>query len=141
MENKHWNESEQPGLVVSTKLYFQDLFVGAKRMGRADFWWGMLGTTVFFGVLLGLLTWVMTLLPISDYYWSAVVGVALAISLGYYLIAIFNAAIRRLHDMNLKAWWMLLLIFTGLGLLVLVVMLTFPTREDGNKFNREVALP
>ncbi len=138
MENEIWNETGKPGLVASTKLFFSDLFVGAKRMGRADFWWGYLGTTIFFGILIALFTWIVTLLPIDDYYWTAVAGVALAISVGYYLIAIFNAAIRRLHDVNFTAWWMLLLLIPGFGYIALLVFMTLGQRNDGNRYGKTV---
>ncbi|AKP68043.1 DUF805 domain-containing protein [Companilactobacillus ginsenosidimutans] len=133
MEKEIWNESGKPGLVSSTKLFFKDLFVGAKRISRADFWWGYLGTTIFFAVLIALFVWTVTLMPISDYYWSAILGVAAAISFGYYLIAIYNAGIRRLHDVNLSAWWMLLLLLPGVGYLVLLVLCSLEQRVEGNR--------
>ncbi|MQS89166.1 DUF805 domain-containing protein [Companilactobacillus mishanensis] len=138
MENTIWNESNKPGIITSTKLYFNDLFVGAKRMSRADFWWGYLGTTIFFTVLLGLLALLETKLPVMDYYWSAVVGVAIAMSFAYYIIAIFTASIRRLHDVNLRAWWLLFYLIPGIGFIVWVVFMCLGQRNSSNRFDYNI---
>lgn len=140
MEKTNWNETNKPGLIASTRLFFQDLFVGAKRMGRADFWWGYLGTTIFFAVLIALLGWVVTLMPISEVYWSAVIGVAMAMAFGYYFIAIYNAAIRRLHDLNLRAWWMLWLVVPGVGYILLIVLMCLAQRGENNRFEKTLAV-
>lgn len=134
METEHSVKNDKPGLINSTKLFFRDLFVGATRMSRADFWWGYLGTTIITAVVLAILTGIMTILPVMDYYWSAVDGVAMAIVTGYYLIAIFNAAIRRLHDANFKAWWMLMLIVPILGYVGLVIFMCLSKRDEGNRY-------
>lgn len=138
MKEKVWNESIHPGIISSTKLYFHDLFVGAKRMSRADFWWGLLGTTIFFAILMGILSWIITILPVMDYYWSAVTGVALAISFGYYLIAIFTASIRRLHDRNMHGWWLLAWILPAVGEIIVIVLMCLPQKDDKNRFSRTI---
>lgn len=138
MKKEIWNESNKPGIIASAKLFSQDLFVGAKRTSRADFWWGYLGTTVFFAIIFAILLGIMRILPISDWYWSAVVGVALAMSIGYYLIAIYNAAIRRLHDINFKAWWMLLLVIPVLGCIALIVLLCLGQKNDANNYPKYI---
>ena len=135
MEKEIWNESQKPGLAASTKLYFQDMFVGAKRMSRADFWWGYLGSTLIAAVIMLFFAWVVTALPISDYYWSSVSGLAIAITFGFYLVALFNAMIRRLHDTNKSAWWMLFLLISGIGYIVLVVMACLRQVSDGNQYD------
>lgn len=134
MEKEKSIKSDKLGLINSTKLFFRDLFVGATRIKRADFWWGYLGTTIITAIALGLLTWIMTILPVMDYYWSAVDGVAMAIVAGYYLIAIFNAAIRRLHDANFRAWWMLMLIIPVLGYIGIVILMCLSERDEGNRY-------
>ncbi|KRL65854.1 DUF805 domain-containing protein [Companilactobacillus versmoldensis] len=140
MDKKIWNQSQKPGLINSTKLFFQDLFVGAKRVSRRDFWWGYLGTTIFFAILIGILVFLMKSMPLMTYYWSAVIGVAIAISFGYYLIAIYNAAIRRLHDINLKAWWMLLILVPFFGYIILLVMMSLGQRNANNRFEKELSV-
>lgn len=131
MENEINNETSNPSLIASTKLYFQDLFVGAKKMSRADFWWGYLGITILTIAIMAIFAGIIVILPISDYYWSAIAGVGFAITLGYYLIALFNAAIRRLHDTGKKAWWMLFLLLNVIGYIVLVVLLCQKSSPNG----------
>ncbi|WP_125591235.1 DUF805 domain-containing protein [Companilactobacillus jidongensis] len=139
MKNKSiWNESNQPNLINSTKLYFQDMFIGAKRMSRADFWWGLLGMTIIATVLIGLFGWLVTVMPINDFYWSAVWSIAMVMTLGYYLISIWTASIRRLHDRNLRGWWMLSIVLPGIGELIMVVLACLPQRNENNNWAKFV---
>jgi len=138
MNNQVWNESFHPGIISSTKLYFQDLFVGAKRMSRKDFWWGYLGMTIVAYVIVALLAFVITKMPINDYYWSSILGVALAMTLGYYWISVFTAMLRRLHDRNLHGWWILVSLIPIVGSIVMLVLLCLPQRDIGNNWPKEV---
>lgn len=139
MKNKNiWNESNKPNLINSTKLYFQDMFVGAKRMSRADFWWGLLGMTIVAVVLIGLFGWLVTVMSINDFYWSAVWSIAMVMTLGYYLISIWNAVIRRLHDRNLRGWWMLSIVLPGIGELIMIVLACLPQRDENNNWAKFV---
>lgn len=138
MKEHVWNESFHPGIISSTKLYFQDLFVGAKRMSRKDFWWGFLGMTIVSGIIMGILAFVITKMPITDFYWSSIVGVALAITFGYYMISIFTAVIRRLHDRKMHGWWLLLPIIPFLGDIALLVLLCLPQKDLGNSWPKNI---
>ncbi|WP_119317183.1 DUF805 domain-containing protein [Companilactobacillus formosensis] len=133
-----WNESFRPGIISSTKLYFQDLFVGAKRMSRKDFWWGYLGFSIVAYVIVALLAFILTKMPVMDYYWSSIVGVALAITMGYYWIAVFTAIIRRLHDRKMRGWWVLLGLVPVVGAVILIVLLCLPQRNLGNRFPKSI---
>lgn len=132
-----WNESEKPGPISSTKLYFQDMFVGAKRMGRADFWWGLLGVTILSIVLMTIFGFLMNFLSLKSFYWSAVMGVAFAMTFGYYLIAIYTATIRRLHDRNMHGWWILLYVVPIIGE-ILVIILTILPQKDNSKWPKSI---
>lgn len=138
MRESVWNESFRPGIISSTRLYFQDLFVGAKRMSRKDFWWGFLGMTIVAGVIVSLLAWLITKMPVDDFYWSSIVGVALAITAGYYWISVFTAMIRRLHDRKLRGWWILLDLIPFVGELALIVLLCLPQRDFGNRWPKQI---
>lgn len=138
MRESVWNESFRPGIISSTRLYFQDLFVGAKRMSRKDFWWGFLGMTIVAGVIVSLLAWIITKMPVDDFYWSSIVGVALAITAGYYWISVFTAMIRRLHDRKLRGWWILLDLIPFVGELALIVLLCLPQRDFGNRWPKQI---
>ncbi|APU70627.1 hypothetical protein LCR01_07160 [Companilactobacillus crustorum] len=138
MKEQVWNESFRPGIISSTRLYFQDLFVGAKRMSRKDFWWGYLGMTIFAGIIMAVLAWVITKMPVDDFYWSSILGVALAIVCGYYWISIFTAMIRRLHDRKMHGWWILIAIIPIIGNIALLVLLCLPQRNFGNRWQKEI---
>jgi len=138
MKESVWNESFRPGIFSSTKLYFQDLFVGAKRMSRKDFWWGYLGMSIVALVISGLLGLAITRMPMGDYYWSSIIGVALAMTVGYYYISIFTASIRRLHDRNMHGWWVLLYFVPIIGQVALLVLLCLPQHDFGNNWPKEV---
>ena len=138
MKEQVWNESYRPGIISSTRLYFQDLFVGAKRMSRKDFWWGLLGMSIVAYLIVALLAFVMTKMPIDDYYWSSIIGVALAITIGYYWISVFTAIIRRLHDRKMHGWWVLLPIIPIVGGLGLLVLLCLPQRGFGNNWPKDI---
>jgi len=138
MKDSVWNESFRPGIISSTKLYFTDLFVGAKRMSRKDFWWGFLGMTIVADVIMALLALAITKMPLLDYYWSSLLGVALAITFGYYWIAVFTASIRRLHDHQMRGWWVLIRLVPVIGEIAMIVLLCLPQRDFGNKWPKEI---
>lgn len=133
-----WNESFHPGIISSTRLYFQDLFVGAKRMSRKDFWWGFLGMTITAFVIVGLLVFAIIKMPVNDFYWSSILGVAMAISLGYYWISVFTAIIRRLHDIKMHGWWVLLGVIPFVGVITLIVLMCLPQRDFGNRWPKQL---
>lgn len=133
-----WNESFRPGIISSTRLYFQDLFVGAKRMSRKDFWWGFFGMTIVAFVITSLLALAITKMPVDDFYWSSILGVALAITLGYYWISVFTAMIRRLHDIKLRGWWVLLSIIPFIGEIAVLVLMCLPQRDFGNRWAKQL---
>ncbi|MBL3530946.1 DUF805 domain-containing protein [Companilactobacillus zhachilii] len=133
-----WNESFHPGIISSTRLYFQDLFVGAKRMSRKDFWWGFLGMTITAFVIVGLLVFAIIKMPVNDFYWSSILGVAMAINLGYYWISVFTAIIRRLHDIKMHGWWVLLGIIPFVGAIALIVLTCLPQRDFGNRWPKQL---
>lgn len=137
MKESVWNESFRPGIISSTKLYFQDLFVGAKRMSRKDFWWGALGISIIAYLLVAVLIWLMTKMPINDFYWSSIIGVAIAMTMSYYWIALFTAIIRRLHDRRLSGWLILLSLIPFGGLAVLI-LLCLPQKNAGNRWPKQL---
>lgn len=138
MREPIWNESFRPGIISSTKLYFQDLFVGAKRMSRKDFWWGLLGFSIVMFIIMTIFTFALIKMPVMDYYWSSIIGVALAITVGYYWIAIFTAVLRRLHDRKMRGWWILLDLVPIVGPIILIVLCCMPQRNLGNRFPKSI---
>lgn len=138
MKEPVWNESFRPGIISSTILYFKDLFVGAKRMSRKDFWWGFLGMTIVATVIASLLALAITKMPVDDFYWSSIIGVAFAMTLAYYWIAVFTASIRRLHDRGMHGWWLLIYVVPVVGPIAIIVLMCLPQRNFRNNWPKEV---
>lgn len=138
MKEPVWNESFRPGIISSTKLYFQDLFVGAKRMSRKDYWWGLLGMTIVASVIAALLALAITKMPIDDFYWSSIIGVAFAMTLAYYWISVFTASIRRLHDRGMHGWWLLAYVIPIVGPIAILVFMCLPQRNFRNNWPKEI---
>jgi len=62
----------------------------------------------------------------------------LAITMGYYWISVFTAAIRRLHDRKMYGWWVLVALIPFVGAIALIVFLCLPQRDFGNKWPKEI---
>ncbi|MFT8824492.1 MAG: zinc-ribbon domain-containing protein [Liquorilactobacillus mali] len=134
------NESEKPGIFVSTKLMIKDMFVLQKRMGRADFWWsiaGIFALSLVFGLVLG------EVLVIVNEINPAVVDLTerIAISLWMTLIyiSITTAQIRRLHDCSLPGILILMKFLFGFGDFLLLLLLILPQskRDMSYTFNKK----
>ena len=118
------NESQNPSLVTSTKLMLRDWFTYNKRMGRADFWWGMLGLflitvvvalVVDIGLNLATTQQVRQLFITFIQAWSFV-----------YLVITSTAVMRRLHDLELPSYLVLIYLIPVVGVVVILLLLTRP---------------
>jgi len=94
--------------------------------------------TIVAGIIVSLLAWIITKMPVDDFYWSSIVGVAMAITQGYYWISIFTAMIRRLHDRKLRGWWVLVGLIPFVGEIGLIVLLCLPQRDFGNRWPKQI---
>lgn len=108
-------------LDVITKHYFD--FNG--RADRKQFWLYQLFYFIAF-VCVNLLV-----IPLGE---KAGVVVKLLITLALFLPSL-GIIVRRLHDINLRGWWVLLNLVPFLGSLVLFVFWLLPGTEGKNRFN------
>ena len=46
-------------------------------------------------------------------------------------------AVRRLHDRDMRGWWMLLVFIPFLGLLALLIMFVLPGTKGSNRFGKD----
>ena len=83
------------------------------RASRSEYWWFVL------------LTFVLGFIP--------VIGWILRLAL---LLPSLSVQVRRLHDMNRSAWWLLLLIppITIIGAIILLIMSIFPGTPGPNRY-------
>ena len=79
----------------------------------------------------------------SEYWWFALLGFGLSFIpvIGWILRLVIllpslAVQVRRLHDMNRSAWWLLLLIppITIVGVIVLLIMSIFPGTPGPNRY-------
>ena len=109
------------GFVDAIKAGFQNYFNFQGRAVRSEFWYWML-----FAILVGIVTSIL----------DGVLGTGLAVNGIASLILLIpgiSVAVRRLHDVNRSGWWYLL-VFTGIGVLVLIYWYVQPTNTGENKY-------
>lgn len=57
------------------------------------------------------------------------------------IIPYIAVAIRRLHDINLSGWWVLIALIPVAGTLILLIAMMFPGSQEKNRFGPAVANP
>ena len=116
-------------MVDAVKNFFKGYVCFKGRTGRKDFWLAVLGLFIIefvIGFILGLLgTSDKTITIVSD-----------IISLAIFLPGI-AIQVRRLHDINKSAWWILLAL-TGIGAIVLIVFYCLAPVEENNNYPKEL---
>ena len=131
------NESFKPGIVPSTKLFIKNWVNVNKRMGRADFWWGLLGTfllSIPVGALISLIVSLFQgFLPGNV---ETISKLCMAAWLAFFYVALLTAMIRRLHDIELPAYLALLLFIPG-GDLISFIIATLPQRRTKSTYTFE----
>lgn len=109
-------------LNVIQNNYFQ--FQG--RMHRAEFWWFAL---MNFLVALGIIIAIIMLLKMKN------IGI---IILGIYYLALLlptlGAQVRRLHDIGISGWWLLIGLVPYVGGIALLIMEILPSKPSGEKY-------
>ncbi|AZG73573.1 DUF805 domain-containing protein [Shewanella livingstonensis] len=102
------------------KQYFD--FSGRAR--RKEFW--------MFGLVSMIISIVLTLLDMGVGLYNDLYGAGLFSSIYSLAIMIPSIAVsaRRLHDTDHSAWWLLLMFIPLLGVLILLVVMCFNSKED-----------
>jgi uncharacterized membrane protein YhaH (DUF805 family) len=111
-------------LNVVKNNYFQ--FHG--RMARAEFWWF---TLMNFLIALALSFIVLILSANKN------IDLAFAIIGIYYLALLLpslGAQVRRLHDIGMSGWWILINLVPYIGAIALLIMLIFPSKPSGEVY-------
>lgn len=91
------------------------------RANRGEFWWWALltGAVTLAAVLLGGVA-----LLVLALWWAATIVPSAAL------------AVRRLHDVDLRGWYALLVLIPTAGLLVVLVLAALPSSPRGARFDR-----
>ena len=105
--------AEDVGFSESIKICLGKYLDFNGRASRSEYWWFVL------------LTFLIRFIPIIG--WIA--GLAL-------ILPSLSAQVRRLHDMDRSAWWLLLLVppITIIGWIVLLIMSIFPGTPGPNRY-------
>ena len=101
------------------------------RAGRSEFWWWML-------VEVGVLAAILVLLRVGVAAgWGVLPGAILLVA-WILVTAVPTVALlaRRFHDLNLRAWLLLILLVPTLGALVVAVLALLPPNRAGARFDR-----
>ncbi len=86
----------------------------------------------------------------SEYWWFALLGFGLSFIpvIGWILRLVIllpslAVQVRRLHDMDRSAWWLLLLVppITIIGVIILLIMSIFPGTPGPNRYGPDPVLP
>ena len=96
------------------------------RLGRAEFWWFYLMDT-----LIAVAIAVVTAMIFQS-------AKAVYIAVGAYsvilLLPMLSAEVRRLHDIGLSGWWLLVALIPYLGGLMILIFLVMPPKPTGERF-------
>lgn len=131
------NESLRPGIVPSTRLFLKDWINVNKRMGRADFWYGLLGTfllSIPAGIMISLLASLFASMGSGSVENIYLLGVAAWIA--FFYVALLTAEVRRLHDIELPGYLALLLFIPG-GDLIAFIIAAMPQRRTKSTYTFE----
>ncbi|GAA2199539.1 DUF805 domain-containing protein [Sinomonas flava] len=115
--------------VEAVKRVFQKYAVFSGRASRSEYWWWFLASGLASAVLNSIGPTVVNGQPtgtsgLGGLWFLATVVPGLAV------------AARRLHDVNLSGWLLLLALIPVLGWIPLVVMLAQPENPGGQRFDR-----
>ena len=101
------------------------------RAGRSEFWWWMLLDVVVFAAVLILLR------AGATGGWGVLPGTLLLVTwVLATLIPTLTLLARRFHDLNLSAWFLLILLVPTIGALVVAVLALLPPNPSGARFDR-----
>lgn len=133
------NETGKPGLITSTKLFFRDMFKVNKRLGINDFWWGFLGFFLIYMVVYMVVVMLISeLLPIFKI--PVTMKLLIKISTGgaiVFRLGMLTAIIRRLHDIQMPAWFAVLWFIPIAQLFIWFICMMGP-RLDNNPYTFNV---
>ena len=120
--------------VEATKCYFIKWIDFNTRISRSEFWWGNLGAfivSLLLGACVGFMVGVVGSMLGLDI--DALLDLMMLPIQLFLFIAGISLTVRRLHDINKSGWWMLI-VFTIVGIIVLLFWECQQGDEGENRF-------
>jgi uncharacterized membrane protein YhaH (DUF805 family) len=120
--------------VEATKCYFIKWIDFNTRISRSEFWWGNLGALIvslLLGACVGFMVGVVGSMLGLDI--DALLDLMMLPIQLFFSIAGIALIVRRLHDINKSGWWMLI-VFTIVGIIVLLFWECQQGDEGENRF-------
>ena len=120
--------------VEATKCYFIKWIDFNTRISRSEFWWGNLGALIvslLLGACVGFMVGVVGSMLGLDI--DALLDLMMLPIQLFLFIAGISLTVRRLHDINKSGWWMLI-VFTIVGIIVLLIWECQQGDEGENRF-------
>src|SRR6476620_2510112 len=126
-------------LQQAVQRFFKKYAIFSGRASRSEYWWWAL-VSLIVGIGINIITSTGTTTNASGAAVTgpgAIVGLILAVIWGLGTIVPSLALLaRRLHDVNLSAWLILLVLVPFLGGLALLVMTILPSNPAGQRFDQ-----
>ncbi|QMU59507.1 MAG: DUF805 domain-containing protein [Boseongicola sp.] len=110
----------------AVRVCFQKYLTVEGRARRAEYWW-----FVLFGMIANFLASLVDSLGMGL---GSNIGIAGAIVSLALLIPSITVGGRRLHDRDMSAWWMLLILVPLIGFIVLLVLFVMRGTDGPNRF-------
>ena len=114
------------GILDATKNYFLKWNDFKSRISRSEYWWGLLGIYIITIVFVFALVFVVSI----D---TTIYRIVFTVYYFFNFVAGISLVARRLHDVNRSGWWYLI-IWTGIGMLVILYWLCKKGDEEENRF-------
>lgn len=119
----------------------QKAFVVRGRAQRSEYWWFFLAQQIFIYAV-SLLLMIMSFIYVGLFNLDSTlfnIGIVLSIIIFglmclIIIIPSITSAVRRLHDINCRGWWLLLVLLPYIGGIALLIMLALPGTKGDNRF-------
>ena len=122
------------GFVEASKSYLVKWSNFKERTSRSEYWWGYLFSVIFsfsIGFIIGIAA---ALMGVEE--GSTTMGLLQLPLTLFIMIAGLSLGVRRLHDIDRSGWWCLI-IFTIIGIFVLIYWACKRGNEGENRFGAD----
>lgn len=122
--------------------FFKKYATFSGRASRSEFWWMYLFgwlVQIAIGIIAGIGGALTTdpNHPETSGQGAAVAGFVFIAYVAVMIVPAIALLVRRLHDIDFSAWWMLLVLALSIGVLVLLIFALLPSNPRGARFDKD----